>query len=222
MALYSRLEVYQKMLSIRMIPVFYQADSKSAISIVEACERGGAEVIEFTHRADFAQDVFAELVKTQGKKRKTVLGVGSIIEAGTAAQYINLGANFVVSPAFNADVAKLCNRRKIPYLPGCGSVTEISQAEEFGVEICKVFPGSSVGGPEFIKSVLGPMPWSRLMPTGGVDSTIESISSWLKAGAACLGMGSKLIPSGALDAKALETIEAQVKKTLSIIAEVKH
>jgi 2-dehydro-3-deoxyphosphogluconate aldolase/(4S)-4-hydroxy-2-oxoglutarate aldolase len=194
MARFSRLEVLNTIIEIGLVPVFYNKDVEVAKKIVEACVAGGAKVVEFTNRGDLAYQVFAELVSYFAEKDPSViLGVGSVIDPGTAALYISSGANFVVGPVLNPEVAKVCNRRKVAYSPGCGSASEISAAEELGVEICKVFPGSQVGGPAFVKAVLGPCPWTRIMPTGGVDATEESINDWFKAGVACVGIGSKLI-----------------------------
>ena len=183
MARYSRMEVLNAMYAQCVVPVFYNKDPETARHIVNACADGGARVIEFTNRGDFAFQVFCELNKyCETQRPEVILGVGSIIDAPTAALYISCGANFVVGPLLNPEVARLCNRRKIAYSPGCGSVTEISAAEELGVEIVKVFPGKEVGGPAFVKSVQGPMPWTRIMPTGGVEPTEASIRSWLEAG----------------------------------------
>jgi 2-dehydro-3-deoxyphosphogluconate aldolase / (4S)-4-hydroxy-2-oxoglutarate aldolase len=194
MARYPRMDVLSAMIAQGLVPVFYHKDLETAKNIVDACAEGGARVIEFTNRGDFAFQVFCELNKYCEKHRpEVILGVGSVIDAPTAALYISCGANFVVGPLLNAEVARLCNRRKIAYSPGCGSVTEVSTAEELGVEIVKIFPGKEVGGPAFVKAILGPMPWTRIMPTGGVEPTEASIRSWIEAGAACLGMGSNLI-----------------------------
>ena len=194
MARFKRLEVYNTMIGTGLVPVFYNADTNIAKNIVKACTDGGATVIEFTNRGDFAPEVFKELSQHLSKEApEVILGVGSVIDEPTAALYIAYGANFVVGPLLNEAVARLCNRRKIAYMPGCGSVSEISYAEELGVEIVKIFPGDSVGGPDFVKAVLGPCPWTRIMPTGGVDATEESIKAWFGAGVACVGIGSNLI-----------------------------
>jgi 2-dehydro-3-deoxyphosphogluconate aldolase/(4S)-4-hydroxy-2-oxoglutarate aldolase len=194
MARFDRMMVLNKIMELGLIPVFYHADVEIAMKIVAACAAGGATVVEFTNRGDFAPQVFLELSKHFTKADpKIILGIGSIVDAPTAAMYIAYGANFVVGPNSDPEVARLCNRRKIPYVPGCGSATEIAEAEELGSEMVKVFPGKSVGGPDFVKSVLGPCPWTRIMPTGGVDATQESINAWFAAGAACVGIGSKLI-----------------------------
>ncbi len=172
---------------------------------------------EFTNRGDQAHEVFKELSNHFRSDDRVILGAGSIIDPATAALYIQLGANFIVSPVLNPEVARICNRRKVAYSPGCGSVSEISTAEELGVEICKIFPGGAIGGPNFVKDVLGPMPWSRLMPTGGVDTTEESISNWIKAGVACVGIGSKLFPKEIIDSGSYNEITDKVKRVLEWI-----
>jgi len=194
MAQFTRLEVYNTILSTGLVPLFFNADVEVAKKVVEACGAGGAKVVEFTNRGDFAPEVFKEISRYFSKNSpEIILGVGSVIDEPTAALYIAYGANFVVGPLLNETIARLCNRRKVAYIPGCGSVYEISYAEELGAEIVKIFPGDSVGGLGFVKAVLGPCPWTRIMPTGGVDATEKSIKAWFKAGAACVGIGSKLI-----------------------------
>jgi 2-dehydro-3-deoxyphosphogluconate aldolase/(4S)-4-hydroxy-2-oxoglutarate aldolase len=152
------------------------------------------------------------------EKSPLISGVGSVVDAPTAAMYIGAGANFIVGPIFNAEIARLCNRRKIAYMPGCGTLNEISEAEEYGVEIVKIFPGAAVGGPGFIKAVKGPNPWTSIMPTGGVDATEENIRSWIEAGACCVGMGSKLITKAAVAAGDYTSITENVRKVLAWIA----
>ena len=211
MAKYSRLRVLTSMIETGFVPVFYHAEADIAEKVIHACLDGGAHCFEFTNRGDQAHEVFRELINRFKGDERVILGAGSVLDAGTASLFIQLGANFIVGPIFNPDVAKVCNRRKIAYMPGCGSVSEISQAEEAGVEICKVFPGGSVGGPAFVKDVLGPMPWARIMPTGGVEPTEESISKWFNAGVACVGMGSKLFPAEMIKAGNFEAISANVR-----------
>jgi 2-dehydro-3-deoxyphosphogluconate aldolase/(4S)-4-hydroxy-2-oxoglutarate aldolase len=222
MARFTRLDVLNTMIDLGLIPVFYHKDVEVAKQIVAACAAGGARVIEFTNRGDFAYHVFTELSRHFAQTApQVILGVGSVVDAPTAAMYIASGANFVVGPILNAEVARLCNRRKIAYSPGCGSASEIAEAEELGVEIVKVFPGSSVGGPGFVKAMLGPCPWTRIMPTGGVEATKESISAWFKAGVACVGMGSNLITKEAVAAGDFEAITRNVAQVLAWIKEVR-
>ena len=223
MARFSRLEVLNTILEVGLVPVFYHNDVQVAKEVVAACAAGGARVVEFTNRGDFAFQVFGTVSQHFSQADPNViLGVGSVIDAPTAAMYIAQGANFVVGPLLNPEVARLCNRRKIAYMPGCGSVTEISQAEEVGVEIVKMFPGSSVGGPGFVKAVSGPCPWTSIMPTGGVDATEESIKGWFRAGAACVGMGSKLIRKDLVAAGDWAGITANVQQVLAWIREARE
>jgi len=205
------------------VPVFYNPDVEIAKWIVAACRAGGARLVEFTNRGDFAFQVFTALSQRVAEAQPDViLGVGSVVDAPTAALYISAGANFVVGPLLNPEVARLCNRRKVAYSPGCGSVSEISEAEELGVEIVKVFPGAEVGGPGFVKAILGPMPWTRIMPTGGVDATEESIRAWFKAGAACVGMGSKLITKELVANGDFDGISKKAAQVLAWIREVRE
>jgi 2-dehydro-3-deoxyphosphogluconate aldolase/(4S)-4-hydroxy-2-oxoglutarate aldolase len=215
MARFTKHEVVGKMLDTGLVPVFYEKDVETAKKIVEACANGGARTVEFTNRGDFAFEVFSKLNQWCIDNLPDVaLGVGTVIDPVTAAYYINSGANFVVGPILNPEIAKLCNRRKVAYSPGCGSVSEISQAEELGADIVKIFPGEEVGGPSFVKNLLGPCPWAKIMPTGGVDATWESISAWVKAGVAALGMGSKLITKELVAAKDFDGIQKKVEQCI--------
>jgi 2-dehydro-3-deoxyphosphogluconate aldolase/(4S)-4-hydroxy-2-oxoglutarate aldolase len=221
MAKYSRLYVLTQMIETGLVPLFYNQDLEVATRIVEACINGGARCIEFTNRGDQAHIVFEELVRRFSDKENVILGTGSIIDSGTTSLYIQLGTNFVVSPVLNPEMARICNRRKITYSPGCGSVNDISQAEELGVEICKIFPGSQMGGAGFVKAVRGPMPWTRIIPTGGVSPTEENIRGWIEAGAACVGMGSKLITKEYVAAGNYDGITENVVKVLAWIKEAR-
>ena len=222
MARFKRLDVLQAMVQSGLVPVFYHQDIEVAKKIAEAIARGGARVLEFTNRGEFAYTVFSELVQWGRQKLpELILGAGSVLDPGTATLYVNNGANFIVGPVLNPEVARVCNRRKIAYLPGCGSASEISQAEEYGVEICKVFPGAEVGGPGFVKNILAPMPWSLIMPTGGVERSRVSIEKWFKAGVACVGMGSNLIAKDLVASGDFEAISKNTAEVLQWIKEVR-
>ena len=222
MAAKDRMAVLSAMMDQSVIPVFYHPDVELCKDVIQACANGGAKCVEFTNRGDFVADVFLQVTKYFAKADPSVImGVGSICDAPTAGIYIANGAKFVVGPLLNADVAKVCNRRGIPYSPGCGSATEIGDAQELGVEIVKVFPGSSVGGPEFVKSVMGPMPWTRIMPTGGVEPTEDSLRKWFGAGIVACGVGSNLITKKLLDAKDFKGIEENVRKIIALVKSIK-
>jgi 2-dehydro-3-deoxyphosphogluconate aldolase / (4S)-4-hydroxy-2-oxoglutarate aldolase len=217
----SRIQVSLKMEEQGLVPVFYHRDLDVCKQILLACYKGGSRIFEYTNRGEFAHRNFYELVKyTEAELPEMILGAGSIMDAGTAALYIQEGADFIVSPVLKKSIAKTCNSRKILWIPGCGTVTEISNAEESGAEIVKAFPGS-VLGPEFIKGVKGPMPWTKIMVTGGVEPTEESIRTWFSAGAVCVGMGSQLISSQIIKEKKFPELESQVKRTLELIKKYK-
>jgi len=218
MARFDRMTVYSTMMSDGVLPLFNSPDVALVKGVVAALVRGGSRVMEYTNRGDFAFNVFSELIQHTTKTQPDIiLGVGSIEDAPTAAAYIAQGANFIVAPNFNPEVARLCNRRKIAYIPGCGSVTEISNAEEWGVEIVKLFPADSLGGADFVKAILGPRPWTRILPTGGVSPDEANLRAWFGAGAACVGMGSKLIRSDWLKDGNFAAMETLVRDTLALI-----
>jgi len=206
-----------------LIPVFYHKDIAVCKKVLKACYDGGVRVFEFTNRGDFAHEVFSDIRKyAKEELPEMMLGVGSVLDAGTASLYIQLGADFIVSPVTKEEMAIVCNRRKILWSPGCGSVSEISRAEELGAEVVKIFPGSQVGGPKFVAAVKGPMPWSSIMPTGGVEPTEENLKAWFEAGVHCVGMGSKLITKEIIQQDKYEKLTAKVKEALDIISRYKH
>ena len=204
-----------------LVPVFYHADAAVAKQVLKACYDGGVRAFEFTNRGDFAQEVFAELVKYAAAELPgMILGIGSVVDPGTAALYLQLGANFVVGPVYNPAVVPVCNRRLVPYCPGCGSASEVSAAQEAGCDLCKVFPGD-VLGPAFVKGLRAPMPWSRLMVTGGVKPERANLEAWFKAGVTCVGMGSNLFPKDVIAAGDWPRITALCRDALQIIQEVR-
>ena len=218
MARFNKMQVLDAIVSTGMVPVYYNKDVEIAKQVVKACYEGGVRAFEFTNRGDFAHEVFAELIKFATKEcPEQVLGVGSIVDAGTASLYLQLGANFVVGPLFNPEIAKVCNRRLVPYTPGCGSVSEIGFAQEVGCDLCKIFPAGNVGGPSFVKNIKAPMPWSMIMATGAVEPTEENLSAWFKAGVTCVGMGSKLFPKEMIAAGNWEAISTLCRDALATI-----
>lgn len=221
MAKFNKQQVLSKVAATGMVPVFYNNDAETAKRVVKACYDGGVRAFEFTNRGDFAHEVFEEVVKFAAMECPDMaMGVGSIVDAPTASLYIQLGACFVVGPLFNADVAKVCNRRLVPYTPGCGSVTEVGMAQENGCDLCKVFPGD-VLGPKFVKGLKAPMPWSMIMVTGGVSPDEDNLTAWIKAGATCVGMGSKLFPKDVVAAGDWQKVSDKCSEALAYIAKAR-
>ena len=221
MAKFDKLAVLNKMAAAPMVTVFYHKDAETAKAVVKACYDGGVRLFEFTNRGDFAHEVFAEVVKYAAMEcPEMAVGVGSVVDPGTASLYMQLGACFIVGPLFNHEVAKVCNRRAIPYVPGCGSVTEVGYAQEAGCEVCKVFPGDVLGA-KLVKGMIAPMPWSKLMVTGGVEPSQENLASWFNAGVFSVGMGSKLFPKEKVAAKDWKYVTDKCAECFRIIAELK-
>lgn len=221
MAKFTKLQVNRAAWDTGMIPVFYHSDYEVAEQVLKACYEGGVRVFEFTNRGDFAQEVFEELVKWAANAcPEMILGIGSIVDAGTAALYLQSGANFVVGPLLNPDIFKVCNRRQVAYIPGCATVSEVGYAQELGADIIKIFPGDVVGT-EFVKGIKAPMPWSNIMVTGGVAPTEDNLSKWFNAGVYCVGMGSNLFPNEVINAKEWGKITQLCKNTIEIIRKIR-
>lgn len=215
MARFTKLQTLSAIKETGIVPVYCNSDVKVAVQVAKACHEGGIRVFEFTNRGDFAHEVFAGLVKVlRTECPNLILGAGTILDAASAVLYLQEGANFIVSPSFQTDVARLCNRRGVPYFPGCGSVTEICNAMEAGCDLQKVFPAGSVGGPGFVKSVLAPLPWAMLMATGAVEPTEENLKSWAASGVTAVGMGSKLFPDAVVAAENWEDISDRCRRSL--------
>ena len=217
MAKFSRIEVFQQMESIGVVPLTYHPDFNVVKSVVEACHKGGAKVFEFTSRGDFAHEIFNQLSRYCNEHLPDmILGVGSVTDAAQASHYMSIGANFIVTPSLREDIALVCNRRKVMYSPGCGSLTEIGRAEELGCELVKLFPGG-VYGPNMVKAVKAPQPWTSIMPTGGVAPTEENLTGWFNAGVTCVGMGSKLITKDIVANHSFDELSQKVAECLALV-----
>ncbi len=221
MAKYSRIEVANVMAATGMVPLFFHSDAELAKQVLKACYDGGARLMEFTSRGDFAFEIFGQLNKyALAELPGMILGVGSVTDAAAASLYMQLGANFIVTPVLREDIAIVCNRRKVLWSPGCGSLTEISRAEELGCEIVKLFPGD-VYGPQFVKGIKAPCPWTSIMPTGGVSTSEENLKGWFDAGVTCVGIGSQLISEDIIKNKDFAGLQAKVKATLETIQKIR-
>ena len=222
MAGQSRLNVYNAIADIGAVPVFHISDVDDSIAIARACVSGGMRVVEFTNRGDHAHEVFNAMQKAVGSEApEAILGAGTVLDPATAALYVNSGARLIVGPNTNAEVARLCNRRKVAYVPGCGTASEISYAEEVGCEIVKLFPAQASGGPGFVKDLLGPMPWSSIMPTGGIGVGRETLQEWFDAGVIAVGLGSSLVTSDIVTRRAWDELERRCREVVSSIREIR-
>lgn len=221
MSRFNRIEVFQAMQGTGLVPLFYHPDVEVGKKVLKACYDGGARLLEFTNRGDYAHEVFGALNKYAMKELpEMILGVGSVTDAGAASLYMQLGANFVVTPVLREDIALACNRKKVLWSPGCGTLTEIARAEELGCELVKLFPGD-IYGPAFVKGIKGPCPWTNIMPTGGVSPTVENLKGWFGAGVTCVGMGSQLISKDLIENDKMDELKERVSNSLAIIKQVR-
>ena len=217
-----RIDVVLKMRESGAIPLYYNPDVEVMKKVISACYRGGMHFFEFTNRGDMAHELFAELIKwSREETPDLIMGVGTVVDAPTCAIYIQMGARFIVSPLLNEDMARVCNRRKVLWIPGCGTASEIGRAEELGAEVVKLFPGPTVGGAKFLKAYLGPCPWSNIMPSGGVSPTLENLTEWFEAGAFCVGMGGKLISDDIIRNRDYARLEQRSGEAMEIIKKLK-
>lgn len=222
MARFSRIDVALAMKESGIVPLFYHKETAVCKEIVHACHAGGVRVVEFTNRGDFAHEVFGELVSYSAVALPDMMiGAGSVVDPATAALYIQLGAEFIVSPMLNEDMAKICNRRKIPWFPGCATLSEIGRAEELGAEVCKLFPCDPVQSPPLMKAIKGPCPRTNIMPTGGVTMEKANLHLWFQSGAYCVGMGSKLITRDIIDQQNFTLLKENVEKVLGFVREIR-
>lgn len=206
----------------KVVPVFYSPDVEIAKSVTKACYEGGIKILEFTNRGDFAWEVFKDLeIYCRQNLPAMILGAGSILDPALANLYISMGSNFIVGPITNPEIAKTCNRKQIPYIPGCLTPSEISAAEELGCDVVKIFPADSIGGPSFVKSILAPMPWTRIMPTGGVDMDPESLKKWFESGVFAVGMGSKLFTKEIISEQNWDLLTKNCKNLSETIKKIK-
>lgn len=223
MARFTRIQVIMKMAETGMIPVFYNSDAETCKQVISACYKGGVRLFEFTNRGAYAHIVFEQINKWAASEfPDLIMGTGSVVDAPTAVLYVQLDSNFIVSPLLNEEMAYALNRRKVLWSPGCGSVSEISKAESLGAEVVKIFPGSQVGGPKFVAAVKGPMPWTHIMPTGGVEPTETNLTEWFKAGTLCVGMGSQLIRSELIKNKDFKQIEVEVRNAVTLVQKLRQ
>jgi len=207
----NKLRTLQRILEVGVVAVIRAESADEAMEKSGACIAGGIKAIEITFTVPGAQDILKQLKSKYGDE--IILGAGTVLDSETARLAILAGAEFVVSPCFNVELAKHCNRYTIPYMPGCMTITEMVTALESGVDIIKLFPGSNFG-PDFIKAVKGPLPHVSIMPTGGVD--LENVTEWVKAGVVAVGIG------GGLTKGSTAEIREKSEKYVRLVKEAKR
>lgn len=185
-----KLNLLKKVTNSGVIAVVRADTKEEAMKISEACIKGGISGIEVTFTVEAADEVIKELTSLYKNNEAVVIGAGTVLDVTTARIAILAGAQFVVSPGFDEETAKLCNLYQIPYMPGCMTITEMKRALEAGADIIKLFPGNAFG-PDFVKAVKAPLPQINIMPTGGVN--LENADKWIKNGCVAVGVGGNLI-----------------------------
>lgn len=203
-------KILKKITDIGIVAVVRSETIEEGIRISKACVEGGIPAIEVTYTVQGATEVIKAL-KEQFTSDELVIGAGTVLDAATARIAILAGSEFIVSPAFDEETAKLCNLYQVPYMPGCMTITEITKAMQYGADIVKLFPGSAFG-PSFVKAVKAPLPQANIMPTGGVS--LENIDEWFKNGVVAVGAGGKLASGSSEDI--IATAKAFVEKIKEI------
>lgn len=210
-------KILQQIGATRVVPLFTPENEEEGLAIIEAAYNAGVRVFEMTNRRENSFNVFTELVRRQRNFPGLFLGIGTIMDGETTQRFIDAGAQFIISPIFNPDMAEVCARSGIMWIPGCATLTEIVNAQTCGAEVIKLFPGA-VLGPGFVSSILPVVPGLKLMITGGVEPTRENLTSWFRAGAFCVGMGSHLFPRPLLQTKAWGDIELRIRNAVGMAA----
>jgi 2-dehydro-3-deoxyphosphogluconate aldolase/(4S)-4-hydroxy-2-oxoglutarate aldolase len=219
---FNRMQVLNAMLDGGIVPIFHHPDLETMKEAVRACDQAGIRVFEMTNRGDGAHEVFSGLEKFCARELpRMILGAGTVVDSGIASLYINSGASFIVSPVLNPDTARTCNRRKIPHIPGVATLTEISQAEELGCEIVKLFPAGEIGGASYLAAIKGPCPWTSVMASGGVELSEKSLGEWFGAGAACVAVGGSLFSREAIQKKDFAGITAKLAAGTAVIRKIR-
>lgn len=219
----SKEEALRRIRSCAVMPIFYNGDEEKCMNVLRAIYEGGIKQAEFTNRAAGALGIFERLhARVQSELPDMLFGAGTVIDGATASAYINAGAAFIVSPVFDEDAAELCAARRLPYMPGCMTPSEIQRAYAAGADVCKLFPADCAGGPAFIKALRGPMPWIEIMPTGGISTDEADLAEWFKAGAFCVGIGSKLISKEDVDTNRFDSIKRKAQNLVKVIKKLKE
>lgn len=218
---FSKEEVISVMRDTGIVPLFTHDNARDAQEVVEAAYRGGVRAFEFTNRRPNSFEVFSHLIRERKKFPDLMLGIGTVMDGVTTQKFIDAGADFIISPILKTEMAEVCNKNNVSWIPGCATLTEIVTAKENGAAVIKVFPGS-VLGPGFVSSILPVVPDLRLMITGGVEPTRENLTTWFEAGAMCVGMGSQLFTKDILQNGNWTLLTQRVIQSLELVRQIRH
>ena len=214
-------EIVEAMRSTGIVPLFTHDSADDAQQVIEAAYRGGVRAFEFTNRRPNSFEIFSHLVRERKKFADLMLGIGTVMDAATTKKFIDAGADFIISPILKLEMAEVCRKHEVAWIPGCATLTEIVTAKENGAAVIKVFPGS-VLGPGFVSSILPVVPDLKLMITGGVEPTRESLTAWFKAGAMCVGMGSQLFTKDILQTRNWTLLTEKVAHALALAKQIRN
>lgn len=215
-----RNKMIETMQSTGIVPLFSHDNPEVAQQIVEAAHKGGVRIVEFTNRKKNALGVFTQLVKNRASYPGMRLGIGTVMDAQTTRNFIDAGADFIISPVLKPEMAEVCKQHNKPWIPGCATLTEIVTARDLGAEVIKVFPGSVVG-PGFVASIMPVVPDLKLMITGGVELNEENLTAWFKAGSLCVGLGSNLFTKEIIEDQAWDQLQLKISQAVSIVRKIK-
>jgi 2-dehydro-3-deoxyphosphogluconate aldolase / (4S)-4-hydroxy-2-oxoglutarate aldolase len=214
MSKFKPIEVYEKMGAKKLLPLFNYADVDTCKSVMRACYNAGLRVFELTNRDEEAYNVFRQLVPfVENELPELSLGAGTILDADTAQKFIDAGADFIIAPNLEPLVGEVCIKNNIPWIPGCFSPSEMKTAYDLGATVIKLFPAGSVG-PTFVKHLKGPLPFLKIVVTGGVELDELSIAKWIDAGVFAIGIGSQLFSNQAILNKEYALLESRIKKII--------
>jgi 2-dehydro-3-deoxyphosphogluconate aldolase/(4S)-4-hydroxy-2-oxoglutarate aldolase len=217
---FTNTDIVAKIKELGLVPLFTHDDVAISKKVIEAAYRGGVRVFEFTNRRKNSFEVFVAMLDYCKKFPDLMLGIGTVMDAATTQRFIDAGAHFIISPILKLEMAEVCNRNNILWMPGCATLTEIVTARDHGAEVIKVFPGS-VLGPGFVFSIMPVVPGLKLMITGGVEPNEKNLTAWFKAGAMSVGMGSQLFTKDILDNQDWKGLEESVRSILQIIKDIR-
>lgn len=211
----------QRMHAGGMMPIFFHPDEQVCLDLLFAAYEGGVRVIEMVNRGKEAKTIFPKIREAASRMPGLYLGVGTIYHPFEAEEFLDMGAEFIVAPVMNPKLGEYCAKVDVPWIPGCGTVSEVFFAQKLGSQLVKIYP-ANVLTPEFVPAVHAVLPQIEIIPTGGVEPTAESMKAWFDAGVLCVGMGSQLFRKDLINRGAFGEIQERVKQAMNIIESIRE